>query len=758
MVKYPTNRSEDLLEDESTQIVSATERPVVKQPEIALTEPQKYNKENASRMAQDRESAAAQLPWHEALVALQNLDEALTEEGVDLAKTFKTFRRARRLVRELRRFEATAAIHDPIIDQQLRRYENRLTATQKELYEKANLPFFEDLEQVASERPEKESLAVLGQEAKTLKVVFHELTTNTIRERLEALIGAVRLIPLGSLERERIFGQAEDLRRRLARRLYEETVKEQGLNKATPETKPFETIQQPPVHNQVIVGLEQLWAAKAHTTPKPIIREPRTTPIAQEKTTPKTQEESWFSKGLESTKKGLDYVLSFGKNKTSEFLATQFMGELSPVERGERQLTKIEAATRMAGALASAAGTMYGVMLPVDAARYLSQRHFTRQERESIQSALEAAAKERVASPDQVGTQATLLQERILSSKYLTPDKRAELLKKCQAVINNYSTESKKIDQEFAKEAGELLGEAIQTRISGAKVMKESVNTALMLSGLNVLRGGAYGAIALADRWSTFTKDNVKERSYARVKQFVMEGFNEWSSKLAGYKGRTWSERRLNQIEALGTLARAAGLVQVSFANLPGPAVHEQLEKIFFAFEAQSTPEVTNVVVPPPVEVITPETVSVPVEISEVTEAGQTGEPEVIQTPELSDEFPPVETVPIPPSAIVQKEDSISGIIARMIEKNPQAFGYSGGNDELLEKKFAFFKAADAVTKLGLFKPGELDTWLTPEAIGHLAIIPEHHGDQLEVTFADSITGERLKVEDLAARGYTVEK
>lgn len=551
-----------------------------------------------------------------------------------------------------------------------------------------------------------------------------------LEHNLGLLKAELRQVPTGSMAREILYTRLEDERRkawRVATRLGQVDLR--PIASAEVQWTPDEetAVEQEPI------------VEEAHPTLLPVRErgEPPTPPLALrrgESVVPMEEEPikpakvSILERGLTRVRSGWDYVVSLGKNKTTEFLRTQFVGELTDVERGERPLTKLEITERVAASLAGAAATTFGVMLPVDAARYMSQRYFVRREREAIGEALRAAVQERVAS-DGVGQRAADLAARIEASKYLTPEKRRVLQERLEQVMERHAEEKGQIDKAFAKEAGELLSDAIRTRITGTKVVKESVNTALMLSGLSVLRGGAYGAIALAERWRAMTKEATPERGQMRIKQFIIEGFTEWSKKFAGSEGRNWTERRLNQVQALSVLLKAAGLAHVTLEALPeaAEAVHGYLEKVFAHFEGGLAP-----VHEAPLNVVT--------EVPEV----QPAEHAVEQTIEA-----PVAMVP--ETGIVKAEDGITQVLARMIERNPQAYGYSGSDDDYLMHRFAVLRARDLAQKVGV-----MDLRLTAEAIDHLAIVPEKHGDSLTATFLDAATGHKIGADELVKLGYAV--
>lgn len=447
----------------------------------------------------------------------------------------------------------------------------------------------------------------------------------------------------------------------------------------------------------------------------------------------KPRKTSFVGRSVDSARRGLRYIFSLGKDRTTEFLRTQVKGELSPVERGERPLTKLEALGRMTAAVVDVGATTFGVKWIADAPRWVSQRHFVRRERDEINRAVQEVARDLKEPTVGYQERAKFILSRIDESRYLTPEKKQNLRQRLGEVVKRSLEEGKEIDGAFAQETGAILSDAIRARVSGTKVLKESLNGALMLMGGSAMRGGAYTALSLVERWQATSKDAAPEQSKWRIQRFIAEGFGEWKRKITGQEGRTRTERLANRAQALGVLLKTAG----TFVEIPGTEISaEYMNKALSYFEQMVGDRLAEVA---PLMNMLPEAQAA----SELPE-------EIPMPPELPElpELPEV-MAPLPEASIVKADDGITQVLTRTIERDPRQYGYSGGEDDFSMHLFSKRKALELADKLGL-----RNAYLTEKAIDNLAILPEKNGDTLTIGFLDAATGNKIYANDLAERGF----
>ena len=127
------------------------------------------------------------------------------------------------------------------------------------------------------------------------------------------------------------------------------------------------------------------------------------------------------------------------------------------------------------------------------------------------------------------------LEEAINASKFLTKEKKAELIQKAKDAHNTLEDGRRSAEKKYREDIAKLLDEAIQTRVKNAEVLKQAVNTALVASGLLALRAGAYGVLSLSQRYDTVAKERKeKKRTGSQFNEWIVQGFKETAHKLVG--------------------------------------------------------------------------------------------------------------------------------------------------------------------------------------------------------------------------------
>ncbi len=237
------------------------------------------------------------------------------------------------------------------------------------------------------------------------------------------------------------------------------------------------------------------------------------------------------------------------------------------------QLTKTVAKTGL-GVVASIGGYKLLHDLPV----YAWQKVGTEREIKKLHKQLAEAFHQNNLETDEYDpTQTALarkrdrLEQAINSSKSLSPEKKAELLIKVENTLNESNEALKARKTNRGAEMGKLLDEYIETRVKGMTVIKETINTALMASGLLLARGVAYGALSLVERYKKVSKEiESGERTEGRAKELIVNGLKETWTGLKGERGA------VDSIKAWGVVLRFAGIAGMSVDELLNEGVSEK--------------------------------------------------------------------------------------------------------------------------------------------------------------------------------------
>lgn len=371
-------------------------------------------------------------------------------------------------------------------------------------------------------------------------------------------------------------------------------------------------------------------------SPIPAPQETTETPTdATESSSEQAAEQAPESKPRSGFKESLRSIADGFTERANKFIREHFKGEHvegKPVEMNKTEITKA-VGVGMIGVAASLGGMKSFADLP----RWFAQKYYTKQEQQRIKQSLdtavhpdraratlkldsgedagweiveefddgkirvaktiegqgrvakivEASQIEREVPPSPVEIKKRRLERAVMESKYLSPEKKKELLQKLQDTVETYDHDLETYEKQRNEKVAELLDEAIQTRVKGTTALKETLNTAMLATGLNVLRGAAYGAVALFERAVKVKQEMAKgERAEGFAKELVVKGFTETWDDLRFKTGDTKTKKAMNFAKALGTVARFAGFTGLAIGEMSGSGgPSAAIEKALEAFE-----------------------------------------------------------------------------------------------------------------------------------------------------------------------------
>lgn len=264
--------------------------------------------------------------------------------------------------------------------------------------------------------------------------------------------------------------------------------------------------------------------------------------------------------------------------KTSNFLRTHFKGEVIEAEPGPIGTTDV--AKALGVGMLGAAGSMLGVKSVADVARYLPQKYYTSQERARLLGTLETEAAANPEAPSPVADRAAALKSRIESSTYLTKKQKEEMMANVDAIHAQNEGEVASLEQRRSQDVARLIDAHVTTRVKGTTVVKESINTALMLTGLSAARGVAYGGVAMYERYQNVSKEMEEgKRTEGFMKEMFVNGFKENWQKLTLQGEGTRGEKLKGFAEAAGTVLRFAGFAHLASAEIQGEGISGAIEK-----------------------------------------------------------------------------------------------------------------------------------------------------------------------------------
>lgn len=473
----------------------------------------------------------------------------------------------------------------------------------------------------------------------------------------------------------------------------------------------------------------------------------------------------------------------------------EILGELAPHELNpDLQVGNVERKLQAtAGVLAGLSSSLGLAFLP-DVTRWITQNRAAAPERDALKAAIAEAAQSRkdlFALDQEAGDdfdkrraefttehqnrKADIIKQ-IQESRRLTLEHKQRLLRSLDDIVENFEVAATKMEGAFQAEVAAAVNQAIDqsqadahrlldthlaSKISGGKVFREGVNSALMagsiaafftgagsvFAGLHFVRGPAYSVQAICERHKQSSKDFAmgKREDYASVATTIQEGFADWSGKMFG-KNRHIKDRR----QALATLFRSSGLGVTSLVAGSVAAVDQITDIDFDKIIAHAADQVKDYASEVYADIVAGSPAG-----SAATD--MTALPHVPARVEGIRHAP---EVAVPDSGIFRgeipvgsrvlgdgKREGMIQILNRVIKTDPEKYGFSGDGEvgaDLYAKRLA--------TRI-VENDGQMRRWLTEKAVNHLNLFPEMVDGKWHM--AAVVDGKKLSLQDLATQGYT---
>ncbi|TAL49972.1 hypothetical protein EPN81_04175 [Patescibacteria group bacterium] len=388
-------------------------------------------------------------------------------------------------------------------------------------------------------------------------------------------------------------------------------------------------------------------------------------------------------------------------------------------------------------------------------------------ERRRIQNALLAKERElgETTEPSAIDQKKAKLEEAINASKFLTKEKKADLLTTLSEIVEIYKESTGAAIKARDKEILEKLEKAIQTRVKNTQLLKEGLNTALMATGLAAMRGVAYGAVASYERYKQVAQERTEgKRRGTQFNEWIVKGFTETLHNLVGGKEKFFSTKgAMNVVKGATNVLRAAGFADLAISEYleeGGPS--KMIEASLKAWEEKS-----------PTEFLTDniqdqwKRLASLGKYAKTAIAGLQSEPGV--TPEIPDELPAdaddgstvpeeVVTAGAVGAAGVAAAESARHVEAPEVHVEENLVKKGDGIIKVLERQgVPKTSAIEAAQEAGIIRAGG-DTRLTTQAIGRLSVFTETQPDgDLEIKFVDTKTDKVLTLAQAREAGFTYE-
>ncbi|NQV11991.1 hypothetical protein HQ524_01380 [Candidatus Uhrbacteria bacterium] len=466
----------------------------------------------------------------------------------------------------------------------------------------------------------------------------------------------------------------------------------------------------------------------------------------------------------------------FGAFKsTADRIKNRFTGEVGIEDQEDHETTKTEFAGAVAAGLVGIAMTRTGTKFFADMPQYLSQKYFTSKERSSIMSAIESSdlGVESEDGESAVEAKNKAITERINKSTFLTEGKKAELIDRLTGISERYQGEYAALDEDRNREFAEVLEESIQSRISNTAMLKETLNTAMIATGVATLRTVGYSAVALYERHKTVSSE-MKEgkRTGSYFSELVAGGAKEtWNDLTKGGDGETLMKRNITRAKAAGILLRGAALGHLAGAEIfSDENITGAISKSLDVFQEKG---VAGGIAAHLGEHFGSMFGGGDVETGDGADGELVDDDYVDQGPEqfVDDDAPDVVEgvggVEAPEITILHGDEleratvgadsghnSIIALLKNQITADPEKFGFEGDSDDLND--WALDQATDAARDGGLLSSTG-DVRLTSGSIDNLIVQATEKDGEIGVHFIDSNTGKPLDVEGLQDAGYTYE-
>ncbi len=455
-----------------------------------------------------------------------------------------------------------------------------------------------------------------------------------------------------------------------------------------------------------------------------------------------------------------------GKNflrRAYERFISKFKGEVQPEDEKAYKASWGDVAKNAATGFLSVTASYTGVKLLADLPQWLYQKYWTNPaERERLRAAFASKDTETgVEHTTAIDQRKARLEQAINESKFLSTEKRAELLAKLQTSVEGYKTAEETAREHRNQEIAKLLDQAIETRVKNTQVLKEALNSALMVTGLSAMRGVAYGAVAVYERHQEVMASPERRMQY--WKEMTYRGFTETAHNLLGGKADTWTGKGMNFVKGATNILRAAGFADLAIAEWTseGRSVSSIIETSLKAFEEKGLATATWENIKAPWERLG--------HLGEYAKSTVTGsEPADGGTVETPGGAGTVGGAPdSAEAAAAAATTGATGVAAAEGTPHvevPEATIETGvvkkgdGILKILERQGIEAKSAiEAAREAGIVRAAG-DTRLTTEAIGRLSVFAEAKPEGgIEIKFFDAETDKVITLAEAREAGFTYE-
>lgn len=461
----------------------------------------------------------------------------------------------------------------------------------------------------------------------------------------------------------------------------------------------------------------------------------------------------------------LDYI----RHGWDRALREEVYGELSPQELGEAVgMSREEYVLRGSAAVLGGVASAFGVALAPDLARYVAQSHYSGREKAELATAVKDAVHSSESALGEVADiQADLaarrqkIVKRINASRYLSKEAKASLNARLGQIPEAAQVAEAQVRDRWEKELKELLDAHITTKVTEGKVVKELANSASVAgslaaiasgygsiaAGLHFMRGPAYAFQNFVQEKRLASKEKAMgERVDARAVTVLKEGFVGWWRAAFRQSEKSEFGKSVDQLRAFSTLSRTLGFAGVSSlaaGELTREAMHatgisDLLHKALERVEEYAGDFQTELFGP------NDEGLALPSE----QHFGERLETPAVESAVDVPDYQFRGEIPVGSRVLGDsKTEGITYVLKRVIQANPEAYGFDGDSElskELFAKRLAV-KIAE--------QDGQMRRWLTSKAIDKLHLFPEYvNGDW---HLAAVVDGKKLSLADLAEQGFT---
>lgn len=448
----------------------------------------------------------------------------------------------------------------------------------------------------------------------------------------------------------------------------------------------------------------------------------------------------------------------------------RFRGEVTAKDEKDYKPTSADVTASIATGVLSVAASYGGVKIIHDLPAWVTQKYLTKQERARL---MEAYKPPNGTSVEDTSTGAlerrmTKLEEAISASKFLTEEKKRDLILQAKDIHNTLDAGRRQAEEKYQEDIAKLLDQAIQTRIRNAQVLKESLNFAFMTTGLSTLRGVAYGVVALGERAA-----RLKQEKRLGLNTLIVGGVTETLAQLKGGGAETRAGKAISVVHGATVVLRAAGFAELAISEMLTEGVGGAIEASLKAWEEKGTGQflADNALAPwrrlgsllgstrgtdtaPELPVGTTGDTGV-----SDTDTGGTDTGDSDASPDVSESGEPRQTAAGAGAPPMPGESPEPGTAAEYPETPVETERVQKGDGilKILERQGLSAKAALAAAREAGIVRADGDTRLATQAIGRLAVLAHESDGHTTIGFLDTQTGQEMTLEEARAAGFTYE-